>query len=95
MTDGELLKHVSDTLESHSKMIMTFMSGEVDGVRKEVKEVKDEFRAMNGRLRDVCEWKAAHEGQMQQKERWGAKHIAIAAVIVALLGVAINFAKLI
>lgn len=93
MTDAEILKEMRETLESHSRQTMTFFSGEIDSVRHEVKGIREEFKAMNGRLRDVCQWKAEQEGAIKVKEKWGAKHIAIAAVLVAIISVAVNFFK--
>lgn len=85
MTDKEIFDIVDMAIGRYANTTNTFIATELDSVRHEIKGVKDEFHSMNGRLRDVCQWKDQHEGEMKAQEKGIHKHIQIAGVILAFL----------
>jgi hypothetical protein len=89
MTDKEVFDIIDKALGRYAESTATLIATELDSVRHEVKGVKEEFRAMNGRLREVCEWKARHEGELAARHTGAVKRIQIAGVIVAFLSVAV------
>ena len=72
-----------EILERYIERTTQFFSEEIDGVRKEVKELNGEFKKMNGTLRDVCEWKAGMVAIEGEKSKVSSKTLSIVAVIIA------------
>lgn len=88
MTDKEIFDITDKAIARYSESIATLISLELDAVRHEVKGLKEEFGKMNGRLHNVCEWKAKQEGiQEQCKESKDStfKTIGAAVAIIGLL----------
>lgn len=86
MTNAEVHKLVNKSIESYANSTNTVFLSEINEVRKEVKEIKDEFKAQNGRLRDVCEWKASVEGgknAINELKRNRLSNMQIFGIIIA------------
>ena len=67
MEHREVTELVDKALGGYAKATSELIASELGGLRKEMqhqsastRDLADEFKAMNGRLRDVCEWKAGH-----------------------------------
>jgi len=89
MTDKEIFDIVDKAIQRYADSTNTFLSAELDSVRHEVKGVKEEFIAMNGRLREVCEWKAKREGELSARHAGQTKTIQWAGVVIAFISVAV------
>ena len=65
---SELVEKVVDkAVESYTRAMSELIASEMGGLKKELSYVNDntrtladQFTKMNGKLRDVCEWKAQH-----------------------------------
>jgi hypothetical protein len=58
---------VDHALAGYAKATSQLISSELNSIRKEIsyiagstRDLADQFKLMNGKLRDVCEWKAMH-----------------------------------
>jgi len=70
MTNKEVHELVEKAIENYSRSTNTLFSLEIKNVRDDVRDLVKEFKEMNGRVREVYEWKSHVEGKAE-----GAKEI--------------------
>jgi hypothetical protein len=76
MTDKEIFDVTDKALERYTKAVSELIASELNSVRQEIKGVKEQFAAMNGRLGEVCKWKTEQEVKERLvKEQGGEKGV--------------------
>jgi len=84
MTENEL-KYIDDRIEKYTKIVSEVLLLELQDVKTNIKEVRDEFKKMNGTLRNVCEWKESHQSMHNTEDKGRDSNLKVAGVVIAFL----------
>jgi len=68
MTENEL-KYIDERIEKYTKIVSEVLLLELQDLKTNIKEVRDEFKKMNGTLRNVCEWKESHQSMHNTEDK--------------------------
>jgi hypothetical protein len=86
MNEIEIFNLIDKALSRYAESTSTLIAAELDNVRHEIRGVKDEFKQMNGKLREVCEWKAKQEGIQQECSHRNDNNYKTIGAVVGVAG---------
>lgn len=79
------LRYIDERIEKYTKSLSDVMLIELQEIKGSIKELKDEFKKLNGTLREVCEWRAAHQKEHDTKKNNFADNIKVISIIIAFV----------
>ena len=94
MTNKEVHELVNKAIENYARSTNTLFSTEIKNVRDDVQGLTREFKEMNGRVREVCEWKARVEGgeeALRERKEWSWKKVVFYSTLaLGLSGIIVS-----
>ena len=79
------LKYIDERIEKYTKSLSDVMLVELQDIKGSIKELREEFKKMNGTLREVCEWRAAHQKEHDTKKNNFADNVKVISVVIAFI----------
>lgn len=79
------LRYIDERIEKYTKSLSDVMLIELQEIKGSIKELREEFKKMNGTLREVCEWRAAHQKEHDTKKNNFADNVKVISVVIAFI----------
>lgn len=76
-------EYIDNRIESYLKGLNDVLLIELQELKNDIKEVKENVKRINGTVREVCEWRAGHQSHHATRESSHANTIKLLGVIIA------------
>lgn len=87
-----------EIFEGYFKTLSDVLLTEISGLKEDLKEIKEEVKRINGQVREVCEWKEAHQSMHNTEDKGRDSNLKVAGVVIAFFamssGLVFGFANM-